>query len=48
MKDTAIKTGTTVKNAATKDLGFLSESSKKFYETAILGTEDEEDEEEEE
>ncbi len=42
-KDTALKTGSTVKNAATKAFGFVTENGRKFYEAAILGAEEEED-----
>jgi hypothetical protein len=46
VKDTALKTGSTVKNAATKAFGFLSENGKKFYEAAILGADEDDDVEE--
>ena len=48
VKDTASKAGSTVKDAALKTFGFITEGGKKFYETAILGTEDEDEEEEDE
>ncbi|MBQ7703112.1 MAG: hypothetical protein IJT40_01925 [Firmicutes bacterium] len=43
VKDSVFKVGSTAKDAATKTFGFITEGSKKLYETAILGVDEEEE-----